>query len=436
MKKHRFNERSSHPAKSLGLGLSAIALLALCSQSAQAVNYVWDENGATAGFGTAGNTGTSWSSSTSLFAADNTAGTTAPSGTQATTTGDTAIFGKDGTNPGLGAGVITVSGTVDIGSIRFGSSTGQGAVTLSGGTINLPATATFIGNNVGAGTINSAVTGTGATTLQFTSVGGSGGTINLGGGYTGGSLRFTGASTASLTAGTYTVSNVTTSGNSNSRNLNLNGGTLTTAGDVFASGVAGQLSFNGGTLKSNNAAGITVFDNDNNIPTNAGGATFDTTVGNITINSTVALSGSGKRTFIGATGNTFTANALSVANGTPLGFGLGSVAINNATPLVTLTTFTETLDGGTYNVDFGGFNFDTAGTYNLIGVSGSISGTFLADDFQATNATFGGGLSGAFALGGNSLSYVVSAVPEPSAFACFAGLAALGVGMTRRRRQS
>ncbi len=433
MKQNRSSKRSSRPAKSIGLALSAITLLALCTRSAQAATYYWDEDDATAGFGTAGTSPTTWSSTTSLFSTSS-AGTAAVSGTQATAFGDQATFATDAA--ALGSGTITVSGIVDITTIRMGRLAGQGPITLSGGTINFAATGTIIGGNAASLTINSALTGA-ATALNFTNGGAAGGIINLGGGYTGGgTLANTGGNTViNLTAGTYTVANAT-SGNSSARHLNLNGGTLQTAGNVFASGAAGQLSFDGGTLRSNNGAGITVVDFDNNIVVNAGGAIFDTTVGSITIGSNGGpvgtLSGTGTITVVGGTGTTFSVNNLNVADGTPLGFDLGGVSIDNAVALVSLTTFTETLDGGTYNVDFNGFDFSATGAYKLVGFS-SISGTLFDTDFVATNSTVGPGFNAGFVIDGDSLSYVVSAIPEPSAFAAFAGLIALGFAASRRR---
>ena len=438
MKKHSIKRSSRHTKLGLGLGLTA-TLFALCAQSAQAATYYWDENGATAGFGTAGTTGTNWSSSTSLFSTSNT-GVLAPSGSTATAHGDQATFGADSTGNGLGAGAINVSGSVDITTIRIGRGTGQGAITISGGAINFASSGTVIGAAAGV-TINSALTGAG-TTLNFNANNGAGSAINLGGGYTGGgTFNYSGTGpSVNLTAGTYTVAGTTTSGNSTARSLNLNGGTLVTAGNVFATGLATNVSFNGGTLRSNNAAGVTVFDADNSIVINAGGATFDTTVGNITIGGTnpaLVVNAAAKLTFVGSSGRTFTANALSTpaAGGTPYGFNLSSVSINNATPLVSLTTFTETTDlgSGAYGNDFGGFNFNAAGTYNLIGFS-SISGSFVAADFSAVNSTVGAGFTGGFDLDGTRLAYVVSAVPEPSTFAALAGLGAIAVAVGRRRR--
>lgn len=411
----------------VGLG---ILVAGLSVTSAQAQTLYWDENGASVGFGNVSG-GTNWSSTTSLFSASST-GETAPTGTLATTTNNQATFGTDSTN-GLGGGTITVSGTVDIGTIRLGRGTGQGAVTLSGGTINFGATGTIIGAS-SVLTINSAITGAG-TTLNLTANNGAGGS-NLGGGYTGGgTLNISGSSTTNLTAGSYTVATVT-SANSNGRNLNLNASsTLVTAGNVFATGVAGNLGFNGGTLRSNNASGISVFDNNNSIAVGTNGATFDTTVGNITLGTGVALSTLNNVTVKGASGRTFSANAGSLATGHTLGFDLGGVTINNSVPLLTLTTFTETLNGGSYNVNFAGFNFNSTGAYKLVGFT-SISGTFASTDFVATNSSLGSGLSGSFVLDGSSLSYEVSAIPEPSTFAAFTGILVLGLAGSRRRHAS
>ncbi len=104
--------------------------------------YYWDNNGTTAGFGTAGGT---WAVPTvSQWSTDST-GVAAPGASITTATTDTSEnFGTAAL--GLGAGAVTVSGAVSSGPIVFGA--GSGAITLSGGTsITLPAAATITVNN-------------------------------------------------------------------------------------------------------------------------------------------------------------------------------------------------------------------------------------------------------------------------------------------------
>lgn len=116
---------------------SAIAAL-LAAPTASAATYYWDNNGATAGFGTAAGT---WAAPTigddSQGWSTSNVGTAAP-GASITTLGtsntiDAVNFGN--TTTGLAAGTITVSGTVQSGHITFAA--GSGSIVLAGGTINL-----------------------------------------------------------------------------------------------------------------------------------------------------------------------------------------------------------------------------------------------------------------------------------------------------------
>lgn len=135
------------------LALAGSSLLVISSAHAQ---LYWDGNDGAAGFGTA--TGT-WaaptaSTTTSGWSASAT-GVTAIDGNSVTTlTTDLTNFGNGIT--GLGAGTITVDGTVASGNMTFAS--GSGAIELSGGTINLAATTTITVNNA-TNTIASNVTG-------------------------------------------------------------------------------------------------------------------------------------------------------------------------------------------------------------------------------------------------------------------------------------
>ena len=92
--------------------LTQLALAAcLASSPLHAATYYWDNNDATNGFGTASGT---WAAPTTNDSTQgwstSTTGTVALSGTTTTTTADTVFFGY-GTN-GLGAGTVTISGTV------------------------------------------------------------------------------------------------------------------------------------------------------------------------------------------------------------------------------------------------------------------------------------------------------------------------------------
>ncbi len=137
---------------------SAIAAL-LTAQSAQAITYYWDNNVAAAGFGSAGGT---WAGPTVSQWTTVVAGNVAPGASITTSTSDALHFGTDTATQGLGTGTITVSGTVNASSLRFGSQS-TGSITLSGGTINLAAVTSI---HVGAGgttnhNISSSISGAG-----------------------------------------------------------------------------------------------------------------------------------------------------------------------------------------------------------------------------------------------------------------------------------
>ncbi len=111
--------------------------MGLMADIAPAATYYWDNNGATAGFGTAAGT---WAVPT---AGDATQGWSTSS-TGELLPGNITTAGANGTTDalnfgtatdGLAAGTITVSGTVSSGNITFGAA--AGALVLSGGAINL-----------------------------------------------------------------------------------------------------------------------------------------------------------------------------------------------------------------------------------------------------------------------------------------------------------
>ena len=131
--------------------------------------YYWDTNDATTGFGTAGGT---WAAPTTNNSTQgwstSLTGTTALSGTTNTTTSDALNFGTGTATYGLGAGTITVSGSVSANSLTFGSQ--SGAIVLSGGTISLGGTTPTITVNNAADTISSAITGSAGLTKNGTGI--------------------------------------------------------------------------------------------------------------------------------------------------------------------------------------------------------------------------------------------------------------------------
>lgn len=115
--------------------LVAVFGLVVGALSAYGTTNYWDNNGDTAGFGAAGGTwgiDPKWSADSTgaaeLMVID-------------TTVADDLYFGTG--SDGLGAGAITVEGTTQaFRSMSFGSA--SGAITLSGGTLNLAAPASDI----------------------------------------------------------------------------------------------------------------------------------------------------------------------------------------------------------------------------------------------------------------------------------------------------
>lgn len=110
----------------------ALAVVMAAGWAQAAGPYYWDNNGATAGFGTAAGT---WAVPTTGtvsqgWSTDGTGGTLPVD--QTTTYSDVLHFGNG--TAGLALGTITVGGTVRAGNMNF--ATNSGAITLSGGTID------------------------------------------------------------------------------------------------------------------------------------------------------------------------------------------------------------------------------------------------------------------------------------------------------------
>jgi len=125
--------------------------VALTAVAARAATNYWDTNGDTAGFGSAGGT---WGVD-AYWSAD-AAGASAP-GVTDTTADDDLFFGTSGL--GIGAGTVTVDGANQaFRTLTFGAA--SGAITLSGGTLNLAAPSSKVSVNCLAATIGSALAGT------------------------------------------------------------------------------------------------------------------------------------------------------------------------------------------------------------------------------------------------------------------------------------
>jgi fibronectin-binding autotransporter adhesin len=226
------------------------------------------------------------------------------------TSGDALVF-----NGPVSGGATSESVTLTLRGANINTGNAINGVISDGGAAKGVA---VIKRDAGVWTLTGANTYTGGTTAA-------GGTLVIAGSanlgvttLSGGTLRINSSGTVSTTGGisqtafngnlavvngTLVTGGVTTTGNSNGRTLTLTGGTLQSNGDLYVAGTAVEITLNGGTIKSGNAAGITINDYNNVIATGAGGATLDTTTGNIT--STAVLTGTLAGPIAVTGGNTF-----------------------------------------------------------------------------------------------------------------------------------
>ncbi len=116
-----------------------------------AYGFYWDGNGTVSGFGTAAGTWAAPTISQWSFSED---GTATPEASATTFTFLPVNFGT--ASAGLAAGTITVSGTVEAGSLQFGSA--SEAIILSGGSIILADTSALTVNTT-TGTVSSVLAG-------------------------------------------------------------------------------------------------------------------------------------------------------------------------------------------------------------------------------------------------------------------------------------
>jgi hypothetical protein len=127
--------KSSRKRSILARGIALLVGGAFLAPAAHAATYYWDNNGTNPGYGTAGGT---WAEptigdATQGWSTSNTGvllpATITTLSTNATT--DALNFGVATAGNGLGAGTITVSGTVQAGNMTFGSL--SGVIVIRGG---------------------------------------------------------------------------------------------------------------------------------------------------------------------------------------------------------------------------------------------------------------------------------------------------------------
>ena len=315
----------------------------LTSQSVFAVGgpYYWDNNGGTTGFGTPA-AGT-WSSAGTVGSATqgwNTVatGTPAPSGTITTDNTDSLNFGTGTTGNGLGAGTITVSGTVNAGNLTFGSQSGN--ITFSGtlGTakVNLAATSTI---------------NTGGKTITFSDVS-LNGSSNLT--YTGGGVLSIKASSSTLTGDLFVLNGTLRLFNpsSGSGNLALGGasGPKITLGNTSGSSPA--------TLEVNNSINVA-----NAIDIRAGSSGLKT----LGLGSAIGATYSGAIT---ASDNLTVLNDVAGTGGSVSVSGTGSSIASGKTVTWSHLTSGAINDTGTWS-GLGAFSYSGTGNLGDITVAGA-----------------------------------------------------------------
>ena len=323
-------------ALSVGCGM-LFPLLGLIAMPAQAIDYYWDINGATAGAGGPTPSGT-WQAGGTTLSTDSTGATA--TGTVTTTTADRVFFSA-GTNA-TGSYTVTVSGTQNIGRLTFQ----EGTVSVSGGTINFGAVSGLIDGDATPDSISSVIAGTGG--LRF-----SGGTVTLNGAsantYTG-TTQVGGSGLAQAS-----VILAAPGGNAISGNLlQIGGGNYTSAGFVTL-GAANQINDTATvTMSSGHYSGSSIFSLNGFNETigginlnHAGNASQVTFRNSAATDATVTLAGSGTyTTALGdrVTGRNIVDGAAGKLNVVVALTGAGNQTFSGQTPRYTGTT---TVNSGT-----------------------------------------------------------------------------------------
>jgi fibronectin-binding autotransporter adhesin len=438
----------------LNVVICAMLASPLCPQAA---TYYWDNNGTTAGFGTAGGT---WAVPTASQWSTDSTGVAAPGASITTTSADPVNFGTTAT--GLLAGTITISGSVTNGSLTFGST--NGAVVLDGGTINLNGNIAVSANSPAATqTVNSAIvligsrqfgaalaneriifngaiSGTSGSGLTADTGNGSGsitlngtnsfpGNVTIGRGQLNANTIADAGVNSSLGAGT----NITmaygggqnpafvysgASAGSMNRNFMLNGGSdyifsqgapLTLSG-TFSNSAAG---FNAGLFLSGDAGGGANINELSGAIVSGGVYTINVTVQNLTPVGGTAEEGmwklSGNNTYTGATA-VANASTLIVAHNNALGAVGGGVALTQNAQLLLMNNIAvgaEALtlnsgQGATWNGQTGAALRNYLGTNSWSGlITLSAASTIAAN--SGTALTLSGGITGAQNLTVNAI---------------------------------
>lgn len=269
-------------------------------------------------------------------------------------------------------GETIVNGSIEPSSIEVTSTSGVAGITanIEGSTGITVSGATGIFRLTGENTFTGPLNITGPATVLIDGGSNSGG----------GAISYNSfGTTFTINAGAYSTSGISANSNSAFRLLNLNGGVLESAGNVFADTLAISVIFNGGTLKSGSAAGITVFDSDNLIQVSGGGATFDTTTGNIAV---------GNNTHAQAIVNLPRINGSAGGVVTLMG---GNTLVSG----ITNTEYLEILDNSTW--DLNGIPSSVAGLSGNGSVTSSVAGGVLTIN-TFSELTYSGVIAGGINL--------------------------------------
>lgn len=379
-----------------------------------------------------------------------------------------------------GGGVVSLSG----------ANTFTGGVNVSNGTLRLGNNAA-LGGSAGAVVVSSggtldlngrAVANTNALTLSGTGVS-SGGALSNGSSTSAsyaGLVTLGGSASIVAGSGDITLGNAGTITGSGF-NLTVGGARNTTIASVIGTGSGGLTKQNSGVLTLNAAntfTGLTTISAGTLALGSSGSLAGDVNLGtsasrgtlNLTAKSAYAfgtgqtLSGDGTVN-IGA-GNTVTLNgAFSPGNSAGLVSVTGNLALGNAATLGNATGAITTMElagsGGVGGVDFdqvavsgqltfggtlaiiaaGGYNINQTGSYQLF----TFGGRSGAWDFVTVGGTMLNNSGGVWTGDASGFSYtfteslgdlVVSAIPEPGAFALLGGFSAFGFAGLRRRRRA
>lgn len=368
-------------------------------------------------------------------------------------TGGTQIVGGTQVNLGNGTSRGSISGAIDlVGTLtlnRTDDFTLDNDLSGTGGSLQKVGTntVTLTGNNTMVGTVG-VYNGTLKLGVDMTSFTGgfyvSTGTLDLQDhAINATALHVWYGGDLAATTGTFTVANETTfeyTGNNTVSAVLAGAGKLTLSSNLVgtvtlekANTYTGVTTVNAGKLLVNGSTSASSV-----VTVNSGGTLGGS--GTIGGNTTIASGGSlapGNSPGLLTFGGDLTLNSGSTSNfqidGTARGTTYDAVNVAGLTTLggTLALDFSATIADGTLLNLFGGAG-ELTGDFSYITATGAYTGSFTNDNGYWTLVD--GGQTLAFSSLSGNLGIGVNAVPEPSTYAAFAGLAALGLVVLRRRR--